>query len=176
MPQPRKPARYCPYCATRLVPADDHGVMRPTCPACGFIAYRNPAPAVGVILEREEQIVLVRRKFEPMAGGWGLPAGFMEYGESPEATAVRETLEETGLSIELTGLQNAYRAGADTGVPVLLLVYRARLIGGRLQPGDDADDAGWFEAHARPELVFRSHRRALREFDAALRRERRTRR
>ena len=175
MPLPRKPARYCPYCATRLVQADDHGVMRPTCPACGFIAYRNPAPAVGVILERDEHIVLVRRRFEPMAGLWSLPAGFMEYGESPEATAVRETLEETGLEIELTGLQNAYRAGADTGVPVLLLVYRARLIGGNLVAGDDADDAGWFAAHARPELAFRSHRRALREFDAALKRERRRR-
>jgi len=173
MPLPRKPARYCPYCATRLVQADDHGVMRPTCPACGFIAYRNPAPAVGVILERDEHIVLVRRRFEPMAGLWSLPAGFMEYGESPEATAVRETLEETGLEIELTGLQNAYRAGADTGVPVLLLVYRARLIGGNLVAGDDADDAGWFAAQARPELAFRSHRRALREFDAALKRERR---
>lgn len=176
MPLPRKPARFCPYCATRLVPADDHGALRPTCPACGFIAYRNPAPAVGVILEQEDQIVLVRRKFEPMAGGWGLPAGFMEYGESPEATAVRETLEETGLSIELTGLQNAYRAGADTGVPVLLLVYRARLVGGIVTPGDDADDAGWFAPADRPELVFRSHRRALREFDAAVRRERRARR
>jgi ADP-ribose pyrophosphatase YjhB (NUDIX family) len=175
MPLPRKPARYCPYCATRLVQADDHGVMRPTCPACGFIAYRNPAPAVGVILERDEHIVLVRRRFEPMAGLWSLPAGFMEYGESPEATAVRETLEETGLEIELTGLQNAYRAGADTGVPVLLLVYRARLVGGTLVAGDDADEAGWFAAHARPEMAFRSHRRALREFDAALRRERRTR-
>jgi len=176
MPPPRRPARFCPYCATRLVPADDHGVARPTCPACGFIAYRNPAPAVGVILGRDDQIVLVRRKFEPMAGGWSLPAGFMEYGESPEATAVRETREETGLEIELTGLQNAYRAGADTGVPVLLLVYRARLVGGVLAAGDDADEAGWFAPHERPELVFRSHRRALREFDAAVRRESRARR
>ena len=175
MPPPRRPARFCPYCATRLVRSDDHGVPRPTCPACGFVAYRNPAPAVGVILERDDEIVLVRRKFEPMAGGWSLPAGFMEYGESPEATAVRETKEETGLAIELTGLQNAYRAGADTGVPVLLLVYRARPVGGVLAAGDDADEAGWFAPDGRPELVFRSHRRALREFDAALKRERRSR-
>ena len=172
MPLPRRPARFCPYCATRLVPADDHGTVRPTCPACGFIAYRNPAPAVGVILERREQIVLVRRKFEPMSGLWSLPAGFMEYGESPEDTARRETLEETGLSIELVGLHGAYRAGSDTGVPVLLLVYRGQVLGGRLRAGDDAAEAGWFAADERPELAFRSHRRALREFD----RERRTRR
>ena len=172
MPPSRRPPRYCPYCASRLVPADDHGTMRPTCPACGHIAYRNPAPAVGVIIERRDQIVLVRRKFEPMVGGWSLPAGFMEYGEAPHETALRETLEETGLRIELAALHGAYRAGLDTGAPVLLLVYRGRVVGGRLRAGDDASEAGWFAHHERPELVFRSHRRALREFD----RERRLRR
>lgn len=170
-PPPRRPARFCPHCATRLVLADDHGVARPSCPACAFIAYRNPAPAVGVIVERGDRILLVRRKFEPMAGGWSLPAGFMEYGEAPEATALRETFEETGLKIELTGLQGAYRGGLDTGVPVLLVVYRGLVTGGRLRPGDDAAEAGWYAPAERPELVFRSHRRALREFD----RERRSR-
>jgi hypothetical protein len=57
-------------------------------------------------------------------------------------------------------------------VPVLLLVYRGRVVGGRLRAGDDAAEAGWFPAEGRPELAFRSHRRALREFD----RERRSRR
>jgi len=169
MPAPRRQARFCPYCATRLVPVDDHGTVRPTCPACGFIAYRNPAPAVGVILERRDQIVLVRRKFEPMAGGWSLPAGFMEYGEAPEDTAHRETLEETGLRIEIDGLHGAYRAGSDAGSPVILLVYCGRVVGGRLRAGDDASEAGWFVPTERPELAFRSHRRALREFDRARR-------
>ena len=117
MPPSRRPARFCPYCATRLVPADDHGTLRPTCPACGHIAYRNPAPAVGVIVERRDQIVLVRRKFEPMVGGWSLPAGFMEYGEAPHETALRETLEETGLRIELASLHGAYRAGPKQPFP-----------------------------------------------------------
>ena len=165
MPPPRRPSRYCPQCATRLALADDHGVARPTCPACGFIAYRNPTPAVGVIVERGDRILLVRRKFEPMAGGWSLPAGFMEYGEAPEATALRETLEETGLRIELTGLLGAYSAGMDTGVPVLLVVYRGKVAGGRLRPGDDAAEAVWYAPAERPVLVFRSHRRALRDFD-----------
>ena len=165
MPLPRRPARYCPHCAQRLAPADDHGTVRPTCSACGFIAYRNPAPAVAVIVERADRILLVRRKFEPMAGGWSLPAGFMEYGEAPEDTARRETREETGLDVEIHALHGAYRGGMDTGVPVLLVVYRGQVVGGRLKPGDDASEAGWYAHTERPELAFRSHRRALREYD-----------
>ncbi len=170
MPAPR-PARFCPYCATALSPADDHGVLRPTCPACGFIAYQNPTPAVGVILERRGEIILVRRRYQPRAGLWSLPAGFMEYGESPEETAIRETLEETGLRIELDRLQGAYKGSSEGGNRVILLVYRARILGGRARPGDDADDLGWFEIRRAPELAFRSHRRALREYWQERRRE-----
>ena len=172
MPPPRRPARFCPLCATRLKPADDHGTMRPTCPACGFIAYRNPAPAVGVLVERDDALLFVRRKYEPMAGGWSLPAGFMEYGEAPEVTARRETKEETGLDIELTALFGAYRAGMDTGVPVLLVLYRAKVVGGTLRAGDDASEVRWCTSEERPELVFRSHRRALRDYDRERKRRR----
>ncbi len=168
---PRRIARYCPYCATPLAPADDHGVMRPTCAACGFIAYQNPTPAVGVILEKKGQIVLVRRRYQPGAGLWSLPAGFMEYGESPEQTAIRETLEETGLRIETDRLQGAYRGGSEGKNRVILLVYRARILGGRARPGDDADDLGWFEIPGAPKLAFRSHRQALREYWRERRRE-----
>ena len=165
-------ARFCPFCGTPLIVADDHGTMRPTCPACGHIAYQNPAPAVGVILEQEGSVVLVRRRFEPRAGLWSLPAGFMEYGEGPEDTAVREAFEETGLHIEVESLHGAYRGGEGVGTHVVLLVYRARIAGGVLTPGDDADEAGWFAlGGGEPELAFLSHRRALREYHRARRRD-----
>jgi ADP-ribose pyrophosphatase YjhB (NUDIX family) len=165
------PHRYCPYCATPLVLADDHGTHRPTCPACGHIAYQNPAPAVGVILEQKGAVVLVKRRYDPRAGLWGLPAGFMEAGEAPEETAVREALEETGLTIEIDRLHGAYQgAGSGTGARVVLLVYRARITGGQLRPGDDAEEAGWFEFLSLPELAFHSHKKALSEYHRDLKR------
>jgi ADP-ribose pyrophosphatase YjhB (NUDIX family) len=168
---PKRPvARFCPHCGTPLVPRDDHGTVRPTCPACGFIAYQNPAPAAGVILERRGEIVLVKRRFEPQVGLWGLPAGFMEYGEAPDQTAIRETFEETGLKVEIDRLHGAYRGGGLAGPRVVLLIYRARIVGGRLKPGDDAEEVGWFALEALPDLAFRSHRTALREYHRDLRR------
>jgi ADP-ribose pyrophosphatase YjhB (NUDIX family) len=160
-----RPARFCPYCATRLVRRDDHGVRRPTCPACGFIAYQNPSPAVGVIVPRRGRLLFVRRRFEPYAGKWSLPSGFMEYGETPEETARRETLEETGLRVRIGPLVGAYPGHDDPRVRVVLLVYLATPIGGRERAGDDASELAWRPAGRTPaDLAFRSHRRALADY------------
>jgi ADP-ribose pyrophosphatase YjhB (NUDIX family) len=166
-----RPARFCPYCATRLVRRDDHGRRRPTCPACGFVAYQNPSPAVGVVLPSAGGVLLVRRKFEPYAGRWSLPAGFMEYGEAPEDTARRETLEETGLRVRLERLLGAYRGQDDPRVQVVLLVYAGKILGGRPRPGDDASEIGVFPLRRPPaDLAFRSHRAALRDYRRSLER------
>ena len=64
---------------------------------------RNPFPAVDVVIFLPDRgVLLVRRKNPPL--GWALPGGFIDYGESAEQAAVRETLEETGLRVQLTGL------------------------------------------------------------------------
>ena len=159
------PARFCPYCATPLEPRDDHGVLRPTCPACGYVAYQNPSPAVGVVLPHEGGVLLVRRKFEPYAGMWSLPAGFMEYGEGPEETARRETFEETGFEVALEHLLGAYRGTDDPRVRVVLLVYLARVVGGEGRAGDDAAELRIFSLRDLPhDLAFRSHRNALEDY------------
>ena len=49
-------------------------------------------------------VVLVRRRFEPLAGHWSLPGGALEIGETLEAGVAREILEETGLVVEVGGV------------------------------------------------------------------------
>jgi len=144
---------------------DDHGRRRPTCLSCGHVAYRNPVPAAGVILPGPRGVLMVRRKFDPRAGAWCLPAGFMEYGESPERCAVRELFEETGLRARVTGLFGVYAGFDDPRVRAVLILYTAERRGGRLRAGDDALEAAYFALHRLPPAIaFAAHRQALEDY------------
>jgi len=153
---------HCPRCGGRLETRHTEGRDRQVCAECGFVFYRNPAPAAGVILIENGELLWVQRRFEPRRGQWTLPAGFVEYDEHVEECAVRETREETGLDVELSGLFNAYMAMDDPRVRVVLLLYTAVRTGGTLAPGDDAVDARFFPIDDPPaEIAFRAHRMAL---------------
>ena len=160
----RPEARYCMVCGGRMRKITEHGVRRSACSECGFISYRNPVPACGVLIQRGGTILLARRGHEPRRNAWGIPAGFMEYGEHPEKTAVREALEETGLRVRLTGLFGVYAGRDDPRTRAVLILYHARVVGGKLQAGDDAIELGYFPLDRLPRpIAFRSHREALRD-------------
>lgn len=115
--------------------------QREQCPACGFVAWRNPAPVAMAVIEHERQLVLIRRSDNPLAGYWAPPAGYVETGESVPEAVVREAREECGLEIVLDELAGVY---SQADVEVLIVAYRARSTGGRLVAGDDASDVGLF--------------------------------
>ena len=164
-------ARHCLMCGTALEPRDDRGHPRPTCPECGWIYYRNPAPAAGVILHGTPGVLLVRRRYAPAEGAWCLPAGFMEYGETPEHAAKRELKEETGIDAELTGLFGVYAGFDDPRVRAILILYTGERVGGRLKAGDDALEAEYFALDQLPEpIAFAAHRRALQQYAERLKR------
>jgi 8-oxo-dGTP diphosphatase len=157
--------RYCPRCSAELIKKRVDHSLRKICPVCGFVSYRNPAPAAGVIIEKEGQIVLVRRKYNPYKGDWCLPAGFMEYGESPEHCAVREVKEETNLEIKLTGLFRVYSGSDDPRVRAILIVYLGKILSGEPAPGDDASEVKFFPFNNIPQnIAFQSHRQTLKDY------------
>ena len=72
---------------------------RLACVDCGHIAYVNPRLVVSTFPVTDAgEVVLIRRGFEPGRGWWAQPGGFLEVDETATEGAVRETLEETGLS------------------------------------------------------------------------------
>ena len=58
-----------------------------------------PRVGVGVIIIRDGQVLLLRRRNVHGAGSWSTPGGHLEFGESPEECAIREAKEETGVDI-----------------------------------------------------------------------------
>jgi len=70
------------------------------CPRCGktLRLHRNPLLTVDIIIRMDrESIVLIERKNPPY--GWAIPGGFVDYGETLEAAAIREAREETGMEL-----------------------------------------------------------------------------
>jgi len=158
---------YCPRCRHAMERELEGGLLRPVCPSCGFVQYINPAPGVGVVILRDDTLCLVQRRFEPKAGQWTLPVGFMEWGEEAQTTAIREAKEETNLDIELTGIFGVYTGVLPPNFAVVVTIFRAREIGGELRAGDDAAAAGFYPLDAPPgPIAFAIHREVLRELRA----------
>lgn len=157
--------RFCPICSAELVKKVLDKKVRKACPVCGFVYYQNPVPAAAVIIEKEGKVLLVQRKFNPYAGDWSLPSGFMEYSETPEECAKRETKEETGLDIQIRSLFNIYLATDDPRTHVVLMVYLADIIQGSLKAGDDAKEVRFFTSAEIPaNIAFTAHKRAVKEY------------
>jgi len=156
--------RFCPRCGKNLVKKfiTQEQTERLTCENCDFIFYINPVPAVAVILMNDRKILLVKRKYDPRKGMWNLPAGFMEFGETTQQTAVREAKEETNLDIAVKELFGVFPGFDDPRVHVVLIVYRGEIINGQLKAGDDASEVTFFPLNDLPEeIAFAAHRRIL---------------
>lgn len=128
---------------------DDAAADVPVPPAAAPGSRRYPSrPIVGVgaVIVLDSQVVLIKRRFEPLAGQWSLPGGTLEVGETLEAGTAREILEETGLAVEVGPVIEVFdRILLDEDRKVryhfVLIDYLCRPIGGRLQAGSDVADA-----------------------------------
>jgi 8-oxo-dGTP diphosphatase len=160
-----KAYRYCPRCGAEMVEKSVDHKKRKACPVCDYVFYHNPVPAAGVVIEEDGKILLVKRKYQPYKGDWCLPAGFMEYDESPEQCAIRETKEELNVDVELGGLYGVYSGKDDPRTHAVLVMYWAKIIGGELKPGDDAEKIEYFtKDEVPPNIAFLAHHRIIKEF------------
>ncbi len=155
-----KDVNYCLRCANPLViKTDREDKIRPQCPACGWTFYKNPVPAVAIVMiNSANELLLVKRKFEPAAGAWALPSGYMEVNLSPEENALEELLEETGLLGEIRHCIGWYYGNSPIYEKVLSIGFRIDLRGGSLEAGDDAEEAAFVPLDALPPVAFASHR------------------
>ncbi|MDW8328201.1 MAG: NUDIX domain-containing protein [Anaerolineales bacterium] len=149
--------KFCTRCGGAMEYREAFGTVRPVCPACGHVHFIDPKVAVCVLVERDGQVLMVRRRSDPERGKWSFPAGFVDAGEAPARAAEREALEETGLRVRVTALLDVIAKNEAVEAADILIVYRAEADDGAPAPGDDADEARYFPRNELPnELAFAS--------------------
>ncbi len=146
---------FCPVCGASL--RLERGKVE--CPGCGYESWANPVPGAQALVERDGEVLLGRRRFDPSAGLWDIPGGFVEEYEHPLDALRRELREETGLEIEPTEFLGIWmQAYGERNV--LCLTWLAHPVGGEARAGDDLVELRWFgpdELPAPAELAFESY-------------------
>jgi len=158
--------KFCSECGSpRLdwrVP-DGDTAPRHVCAACGTIHYRNPKIVVGCLATLGDEVLLCRRAIEPRAGLWTLPAGFMENGETLDAGAVRETLEEARARVDVGAL---YTVISLPQISQVYMMFRSTLLDRDFGPGPESLEVRLFREDDIPweRIAFRTIARTLRTF------------
>ena len=109
-----------------------------------------------------DEVVLVKRRFPPH--GWAIPGGFVDWGETVEAAAVREALEETSLHVKLVRQFHVYSDPArDPRGHTVSVVFVAT--GEGIPHGqDDAAEARIFRREALPSSLAFDHSQILSDY------------
>lgn len=151
---------YCSDCGTKTEVQVVAKRQRIVCPGCERIFFRNPKVVVTALIEAEGRVLLVRRDIEPGRGLWGLPGGYVDWDEHPEQAMIRECEEETGARVQPDGLLSVQHVILDSE-GIVILSYRAQLLGGDISARDEVQEVGWFGPKTLPPLAFKTHRNVL---------------
>ena len=108
----------------------------------------RPYVGVGVIVFRDQEVLLIKRNKEPNKGQWSIPGGKQIIGETSAEAAKRELLEETGVKVDQLLLVDV----VDKIIPDVegkikyhytLVQYMGQWLSGETRPGDDAQEVRW---------------------------------
>jgi ADP-ribose pyrophosphatase YjhB (NUDIX family) len=157
--------KFCPCCGGRL----EKRLIKPqeprrlVCAVCGFVFYVDPKLSVIAVIPMDEGVVMVRRSIEPGYGLWVVPGGFVDLGEVVEEAVVRETQEETHLTVRPLRLLNIYSYRNHRTV---IAAYLTEYVSGVLAAGDETLEARvfGFQEIPWPQIAFSSTKEALRDY------------
>jgi 8-oxo-dGTP diphosphatase len=122
-----------------------------------MIKSMNPRVGVGIIIPRNNQVLLLKRLNVHEAGSWSTPGGHLEYGETPEECAAREAKEETGLDI----VNITFKAVTNDVFTAENKHYITIWMQGEYQSGEavvaapyESSEIGWFDWDKLPQPLF----------------------
>jgi 8-oxo-dGTP diphosphatase len=111
-------------------------------------------PVAGVVIRNEQGEYLLVQEKQPKAYGlWNLPAGWIDEGETPQQTAIREAKEELGLEVELVHNEPLHKSLNDDGTRELIS-FLAKVVSGELKPQEtELLGAKWLSVQAVQKLL-----------------------
>lgn len=127
--------------------------------------YETPSVTVDNVLFRynKEQdqlnLLLIQRLAHPYQHSWALPGGFVEKGESTDESCIRETFEETGVTVTSQQIEQLHTFSTPHRDPrgwVITVSYIAFVNASPIQAGDDAKKAAWFTVKRAAETLLLS--------------------
>jgi NAD+ diphosphatase len=142
-----KNCQFCSKCREPLKQRDD--MRAKECAGCGRLEFPRISPAIIVLIEKENELLLARSARFP-GSFFSVLAGFVEPGESLEAAVHREVEEETGILVK----DIAYFGSQPWPFPDSLMIgFTARYASGEIRiDGEEIIEAGWFRADQLPEI------------------------
>lgn len=105
--------------------------------------HSGPKLAVGGVVWRGGDVLLIRRGKEPWKGQWSIPGGKVDFGETLESALTREIMEETGIRVSLRGFVGAFESISGHG-HFVMIDYACEWLSGEPSAADDALDAAFF--------------------------------
>jgi 8-oxo-dGTP diphosphatase len=136
-----------------------------------------PFVGIGVVIWKDDKFLLIQRGKPPRMGQWSIPGGRQELGETVKETALRETLEETGLTVELTDFLDVVDSiqkdeKGNIAFHATLVDYAAEWLSGEASANSDAIDVAWHNLEDLKELGLWSETTRIIQKSARLRAKR----
>lgn len=140
---------YCSNCGHPFSSPNNYPLR---CTKCSAVWYHNSKPTASVLIIQNDQVLLSVRKGEPAKGEYDTPGGFLEYGELPEAGAIREAKEEMGVDIKITRFFCFATTNYVEHIKTLDCFFLAKITSGELQANDDVEKLVWVPIKDIPNL------------------------
>jgi len=157
---------FCPQCKNKLIKKTESFY----CENCKETIYLNSKPTASVLIMDKDKVLLGIRAQDPGKGKYDVIGGFLKLGECPEAGAIREAEEETGLKIKIISLMGVYMDVYSTmGEHTLNFVYLGKIIGGKMRADDDIAELEWITIDKLPnDPAFASQKKVFQDLQKLL--------
>lgn len=156
--------RRCYECGAPCSVDDVDGIAVPSCREHGplWLLVRTGATADVLIGRRDpDEVLLVRRATDPLAGYWAVVGGFVNPGESPADAARREVREELGIRVRLLGILGAYGQPYTDGEWLQAVSFAAAIEEDPRVDDSELLDWSWFDPDRLPEKMAWNHRQRV---------------